>query len=36
MGHFTVRAATLEEALRKAELGRTRLSWSRRETAVPS
>jgi hypothetical protein len=26
----------LEEALHKAELGRTRLSWSRRETAVSS
>jgi 5-(carboxyamino)imidazole ribonucleotide synthase len=33
MGHFTIRARTLEEALRKAEIARKRLSWSRRETA---
>jgi 5-(carboxyamino)imidazole ribonucleotide synthase len=36
MGHFTVRAPSLEVALRKAEEGRAKLSWSRRESAVPS
>jgi 5-(carboxyamino)imidazole ribonucleotide synthase len=36
MGHFTVRARTVDEALRKAEEARKRLSWARRETAVPS
>lgn len=33
MGHFTVRAQTIDEALKKAEIGRSRLFWSRRETA---
>ncbi|HEY0798376.1 MAG TPA: 5-(carboxyamino)imidazole ribonucleotide synthase [Candidatus Baltobacteraceae bacterium] len=28
MGHFTVVSATLEEALRKAEIGRRQLSWT--------
>lgn len=35
MGHFTVRAMTLDEALERADVARKRLSWSRRETAAP-
>jgi 5-(carboxyamino)imidazole ribonucleotide synthase len=33
MGHFTVRAHSVEDALERAERGKARLSWSRRETA---